>query len=88
MVHVMKGGGRAPPSSLAWANFTLMTEVRQKAAFATLCTLWVNPCRYLKICTVVQCAVIERLAGYEDSFCTCKPTSKDIGDSRYVFEAD
>jgi hypothetical protein len=26
MVNVMKGGGRAPPSSPAWPNFTLMTE--------------------------------------------------------------
>jgi hypothetical protein len=26
MVNVMKGDGRAPPPSLAWANFTLMME--------------------------------------------------------------
>ncbi len=26
MVNVMKGGGRAPPTSSAWANFTLMME--------------------------------------------------------------
>jgi hypothetical protein len=26
MVNVMKGGGRAPPPSPAWANFTLMME--------------------------------------------------------------
>ena len=26
MVNVVKGGGRAPPPSPAWANFTLMIE--------------------------------------------------------------
>ncbi len=26
MVNVMKGGGRAPPTAPAWANFTLMME--------------------------------------------------------------
>ncbi len=40
IVNVMKGGGRAPPPSPARANFTLMMELRQKAAVATLCTLW------------------------------------------------
>ncbi len=39
MINVIKGGGRAPPPSPAWANFTLMISwlnVRQKAAVATL----------------------------------------------------
>jgi hypothetical protein len=40
IVNVMKGGGRALPTLPAWANFTLMMNVLQKAAVATLCTLW------------------------------------------------
>jgi hypothetical protein len=36
MVNVVKGGGRAPPPSPAWANFTLMIV-------ATVCTLCVKP---------------------------------------------
>ncbi len=41
MVIVVKGGGRAPPSLISQANFTLMMEcIRQKAAVTTLCTLW------------------------------------------------
>ena len=39
MVNVMKGGGRAPPPSPAWAILPSWWNVRQKAAVATLCTL-------------------------------------------------
>jgi hypothetical protein len=39
IVNVMKGDGRAPLPSPAWANFTLMMECTSEAAVATLCTL-------------------------------------------------
>ncbi len=54
MVNVVKGDGRAPPPSPAWANFTLMMEcVRQEAAVTTLCTQWMYlpakvPLRYIR----------------------------------------
>jgi hypothetical protein len=42
MVKIMKGEGRAPIPSLAWANFSIMTECTLKAAVATLCVLCGN----------------------------------------------
>jgi hypothetical protein len=38
MVDIVKGGGRAPPPSPGWADFSIMMEwnVSQKVAFASL----------------------------------------------------
>ncbi len=40
LVYVMRGGGRAPPPSPARTDLPSSLNVRQKAAVATLCTLW------------------------------------------------
>ena len=44
MVNVLKGGGRAPPPSPAWPNFTLMTECTPESRryYSLYCTLWVG----------------------------------------------
>ncbi len=39
----MRGVGVHPPPSPARTDFTLITDVRQKAAVATLCTQWFSP---------------------------------------------
>ncbi len=44
MVNVMKGGGRAPPPSPAWTNFTLMMECTPESSrcYSVYSTLWVK----------------------------------------------
>jgi hypothetical protein len=39
MVNVMKWGGRAPPPSPAWANFTLVMECTPENSVLLLCVL-------------------------------------------------
>ncbi len=45
MVNVVKGGGRAPPPSPAWANFTLMIEFAPESdccfsVYSVIATAW------------------------------------------------
>ncbi len=39
MVDRVKGGGRAPPPSPGWAEFTIMMDARQNVTIPTLCVL-------------------------------------------------
>ncbi len=48
MVDIVKGGGRAPPPTPGWADFSLRMECTPESGHChSVCTLWVEPPDFL-----------------------------------------